>query len=58
MASDRVQAFMDTQADPCEDINKFACGGFSKIHKLSDDDTQYGSHSLAIEETYKQGIVT
>ena len=37
---------MDDQVDPCEDFNKFACGGFEKKTTIPDDKDNW--HVFAI----------
>lgn len=39
-ASNRIFEYMDDQIDPCEDFNKFACGGFIKTRVIPDAETQ------------------
>ena len=36
-ASHRIFEYMDDQVDPCEDFNKFACGGFIEKTIIPDD---------------------
>ena len=36
-ASNRIFEYMDDEIDPCDDFNKFACGGFEKKSIIPDD---------------------
>ena len=44
---------LNTDVDPCEDFYAYACGGFSKEHKLSNKEGEITSFSIVRRENLK-----
>jgi len=57
-ASNRLYQYMDTSADPCEDFNQFACGGFLANSVIPDNEDELStSFTPAKEQIYIKGRI-
>ena len=52
-ASHRIFESMNLDADPCEDFDEFACGGWKKKHAIPDDKGNLNQMSLMTETLIK-----
>ena len=53
-ASNRLWQNMDATADPCQDFNQFACGGFIQNQIVPEDKGKLSSFTPATEEVYRR----
>ena len=51
-ASNRIFEYMDDEIDPCDDFNKFACGGFEKKSIIPDDQSSWTPPQSYKDSTY------
>ncbi len=54
-ASNRLFQYMDDQADPCQDFNQFACGGFLQKQVIPDDESRWNVFDILTKEVEYQG---
>ena len=54
-ASHRIFEYMDDKIDPCEDFNKFACGGFDKKTIIPDDKPGWNPTYAIVETIESEG---
>ena len=54
-ASHRIFEYIDDEIDPCEDFNKFACGGFDKKTIIPDDKSGWAPANVMVETIESEG---